>query len=84
MIGRMSHWNYLFDEETMQKQLDIAKGKREFENGKAEGKAEEKISLALNMLKKGKLSIEDIAEYSGLALEKVKELASHTTSAAHV
>ena len=74
----------LFDEETMRRQLDIAKGKREFENGKAEGKAEEKISFALNMLEKGKLSIEDIAEYSGLALEKVKELASQTTSAAHV
>ena len=34
------------------------------------------IQIALNMIIKGKLSLDDIAEYSGLTLEKVKELAS--------
>lgn len=62
----------LFDEETMRKQLDTARSRRDIEKGKAE----EKISFALNMLAKGKLSINEIAEYSGLSLDKVKELAS--------
>ena len=81
----------LFDEETMRKQLDTARSRRDLEKGRAEGraegrtegKAEEKISIALNMLAKGKLSVEEVAEYSDLALEKVKELASHTPSTAH-
>ena len=33
------------------------------------------IEVALTMLKKGKLDIEEIAEYSGLTVEKVKALA---------
>ena len=39
-----------------------------------------KVEVALNMLSKGKLSIEEIAEYSGLALDRIKELASGTAS----
>lgn len=38
-----------------------------------------KVQMALNMIKDGKLSIEQIAEYSMLAIEKVKELASVKT-----
>ncbi len=68
----------LFDEETMRKQLDTARSRRDVERGKAE----EKISFALNMLAKGKLSINEIAEYSGLSLDKVKELASQKPATA--
>ena len=76
MIGRMSHWNYLFDEETMQKQLDIARSRREFENGK--------ISVAIKLLSLGTMSQEDIAKVTDLTIEKIKELASQTASTAHV
>ena len=62
----------LFDEETMRKQLDTARSRRDVEKTKVE--------VALNMLSKGKLSIEEIAEYSGLALDRIKELASGTSS----
>ena len=41
---------------------------------KAEGKHEEKLDTAKRMLKKGKNSIEDIAEYTDLSLEVVKQL----------
>ncbi len=34
-----------------------------------------RIENALEMIKGGKLSLEDIAQYSGLSLEKVRELA---------
>ena len=62
----------LFDEETMRKQLDTARSRRDVEKTKVE--------VALNMLSKGKLSIEEIAEYRGLALDRIKELASGTSS----
>ena len=52
--------------------------------GKAEGKAEGETQAALDtarrMLTKGKLSVEEIAEYSDLPLEKVKELADSMTA----
>ena len=62
----------LFDEETMRKQLDTARSRRDVEKTKVE--------VVLNMLSKGKLSIEEIAEYSGLDLDRIKELASGTSS----
>ena len=43
--------------------------------GKAEGKVETSIELALKMLARGRDSIEEIAEMTGLPLEKVRELA---------
>lgn len=70
----------LFDEETARKQYDTARSIEDIEKGEAKGRAEEKIAVALNMLAKGKLSIEEIAEYSGLALDRIKELASGTAS----
>ena len=36
----------------------------------------DRIEIALDMIKDGKLSLEQIAQYSRLALDKVKELAS--------
>ena len=43
--------------------------------GKNEGMMEKSIDVAKQMLLKNKLSFEDISDYSGLSLEKVKELA---------
>ena len=37
--------------------------------------ADEKRTIALQMLKDGKLSNEDIAKYLGLTLEQIEELA---------
>ena len=39
-----------------------------------------RIENAQKMIKAGKLSYEDIAEYSGLSLEKVSELAGNKTA----
>ena len=39
-----------------------------------------RIENAQKMIKAGKLSYEDIAEYSGLSLEKVRELAGNKTA----
>lgn len=64
----------LFDEETMRKQLDTARSRRDVEKGK--------IEAALNMISKGKLSLEEIAEYSGLAIDKIKDLSSQSTTIA--
>ena len=48
--------------------------------GKAEGKVEEALDTAKRMLSKGKLSVEEIAEYSDLPIDKVKELADSMTA----
>ncbi len=45
-----------------------------------EAKKENSIDIALKMLSRGKLTIEEIAEDSGLALEEVKELADQIKS----
>jgi predicted transposase/invertase (TIGR01784 family) len=45
-----------------------------------EGIANNQIETAQKMLKAGKLSYEDIAEYSGLSLEKVRELAGNKSA----
>jgi hypothetical protein len=62
----------LFDEETLRKQLNIARSKRDIE--------QERIAVAQRMLARGKESLEEIAEDSGLTLEKVKELAAQMSS----
>ena len=41
-----------------------------------QGKIEQAIENALEMIADGQLSLEKIAQYSGLSLEKVKELAN--------
>ena len=43
--------------------------------GIAKGRTESAMETASKMLASGKLAVEEIAEYSGLSLEKVKELA---------
>ncbi len=42
--------------------------------------SEEKEKIALNMLKDGKLSVEDIAKYVEISIEKVQELAGEKTA----
>ncbi len=42
--------------------------------GKNEGILENTLAVAKKMLLKNKLSLEDISDYSGLSLDKVKEL----------
>jgi len=53
---------------------------KEREEGLAEGKVEEALDTAKRMLSKGKLSVEEIAEYSDLPIDKVKELADSMTA----
>ena len=45
-----------------------------------EGIANNQLETAQKMIKAGKLSYEDIAEYSGLSLEKVRELAGNKSA----
>ena len=65
--------------EEMRKEVAIeaeAKGKAEGRaEGRAEGKAETTIEVALKMLARGRDSIEEIAEMTGLPLEEVHKLA---------
>ena len=42
---------------------------------KAEGRLQEKISVALNLLSLGTITKEDIAKVTGLTIEKIQELA---------
>ena len=65
----------LFDEETMRRQLDTARSRKDVERGK--------IEVALNLLTLGTMSQEDIAKVTNLTIEKIKELASQTASTAH-
>ena len=43
--------------------------------GVAKGKHETQENVVINMLKDGELALDKIAKYSGLTLERVKELA---------
>ncbi len=45
-----------------------------------EGIEKHKIETAQKMIKAGKLSLEEIAEYSGLSLDKVRELAGNKSA----
>ena len=47
--------------------------------GKSQGKNEANRATALRMLKRGKLTLEEIAEYSGLSVSEVKALAEPQT-----
>ena len=50
------------------------------EDGRIEGRAESRVETAKRMLTKGKLTFEEIAEYTELPIEKVKELAVAKTA----
>ena len=65
-------------EEMRNKTAEKAKAEGKAE-GRAEGKAEERVSTALKMLARGRDSIEEIAEMTGLSLEEVQKLADKQT-----
>ncbi|EJW93363.1 hypothetical protein EVA_18529 [gut metagenome] len=48
--------------------------------GRAEGRAEGKAELILKILARGHVSMEEIAEMTGLPLEEVRELAKKKTA----
>lgn len=62
----------IFDEDYQREQYD----KSRFMEGKIEGKIEGKAETALNLLRLGLLSKENIAKATGLPLEKINELAT--------
>ena len=53
---------------------------RAFEETRNEGKYQEKIETAMRMIRDGALPLEKIAQYSGLPIEKVQELAGARTA----
>ena len=48
--------------------------------GRREGRTDQAIETAERMIAGGKLTFEDIAEYSGLSIEKVRELAGNMSA----
>jgi predicted HTH domain antitoxin len=52
----------------IKKDLRYKQGKKE---GKLEGKIEERIDLVIKMLKSNRLSMEEIADYSGFTLAEI-------------
>ena len=63
----------LFDEETLRRQLDAARSRRDIEQGK--------IAVAKNLIILGNMSPEDIAKVSDLTVETIKELSVQMSSA---
>ena len=49
--------------------------KREQAKGKAEGKAEEKMAIAKNLIAMGSLNYASIAQATGLSIEQVAQIA---------
>ena len=91
-LGRLMHDFYCTDADDMHfKQLaDRVRYFKENEEGvkcmcatlekmRDETAERTKILIAINMIKDGKLSLEEIAKYSNLAIEKVKALAAPRT-----
>lgn len=72
----ISMMSKLFDEEYLRKQYEIAEGRRQFAAGEAIGVAKGEAKLALELLRLGLLSKEDIQKASGLSMEKINELAA--------
>ena len=62
----------LFDSEYLTQQYIKADRKKSF----SEGEASKAIKVATKLIKRGKDTLEDIADISGLSLDKVKELAA--------
>ena len=53
---------------------------RAFEETRREGALQHAIDTALRMIKDGALPLDKVAQYSGLPLEKVQELAGAKTA----
>lgn len=50
------------------------------DEGRAEGEMKHAIDTAIKMIAGGKLTMVEIAEYSGLPLEKVRELSGNQSA----
>ena len=61
----------LFDEQAQRDDYNAARDREV----RAEGRLQEKISVALNLLSLGTITKEDIAKVTGLTIEKIQELA---------
>lgn len=68
-VVKVMRLDYTFDRQLMLERADSR------EEGREEGREEEKEKIAVRMLQIGKLTMEEIAEYSGLEMKKIKELA---------
>lgn len=66
----------LFDSEYLTQQYIKADRKKSFTEGEASGEKSKAIKVATKLLKRGKDTLEDIADISGLSLDKVKEIAT--------
>lgn len=64
-VVKVMRLDYTFDRQLMLERAD----------SREEGREEEKEKIAVRMLQTGKLTMEEIAEYSGLEMKKIKELA---------
>lgn len=62
----------LFDEEYLREQYNIAEGVYKFNEGMEKGI----VKVAVNMLRSGILSKENVADMTGLPIERVNELAA--------
>ena len=72
------------DAELREKIRQRDKAVRDYANdmavAKDKGRAEEKVSLATNLIQNGKLSFEEIAGVTGLPLETIQELAKENST----
>lgn len=64
----------VYDNEQMQKRLLNTARNWGYDDGKAEGKKEEQLTIAKNLLNMGIMSKEDIAKTTGLSVEELKNL----------
>ena len=70
----IANYDFEIDKKVYAEEAAEIAAEKAYADGMLDGKLEEKKENALRMLKGGKLSIEEIAEYTGITIEKVKEL----------
>lgn len=68
----------LFNEEHLREQYNRSRDREMLNQGRAEGKAENKIEIALRMLADGSLSFDKIAALADLPLEQIQALANQS------
>ena len=64
-----------YDEQKIMNQFRDEGREQGIEEGIEKGRSEERLATAKRMIKNGKLTMAEIAEYSGLAIEEVRKLA---------
>jgi predicted transposase/invertase (TIGR01784 family) len=70
---RKAYERYMIDRASERDMIETARIEGNIK-GKLEGKLEGKFEIAANMLRKGKYTLEEIAEATGLREEQVREL----------